>query len=421
MPRHLLTRYGLTAAAALLATAWAHAQLLPSRGVVGDVLPNVVGGLTETLHLDTLEKLSPLRAADQLVKARAERITDFVRANRQYVAFDDLDQPAVRNAILVTGADAVVQAALRSAGYALESETIEGLDLSVTRLTVPEGESLSRALKRVRDLAPGADVSADTLYFASGAVPGDKAAAGLAARPGVGPGAMGLIDSGVASHRTLTGPIEQRGFANGAPSPSAHGTAVASLIAGTGRIKGAAPGAPLLVADIYGRDPAGGGALAIVRALGWMAVRGVGIVTVSLVGPDNPLLARAVGAARQRGMVIVAAVGNDGPAAPPAYPASYPGVLAVTGVDGRNKVLIEAGRALHLDFAAPGADMIAASVSGTVTKVRGTSFAAPLVAGRLKAAGGRVDTLAAEAKDMGKKGTDTTYGRGIVCETCRNN
>ncbi len=43
--------------------------------------------------------------------------------------------------------------------------------------------------------------------------------------------------------------------------------------------------------------------------------------------------------------MIVAAVGNDGPSARPAYPASYPGVLAVTGVDGRNRALIEAGRA----------------------------------------------------------------------------
>ncbi|WP_373289620.1 hypothetical protein [Sphingopyxis bauzanensis] len=34
-------------------------------------------------------------------------------------------------------------------------------------------------------------------------------------------------------------------------------------------------------------------------------------------------------------MLIVAAVGNDGPAAPPAYPACYRGVLAVTGVDAR--------------------------------------------------------------------------------------
>src|SRR3546814_20247242 len=59
-----------------------------------------------------------------------------------------------------------------------------------------------------------------------------------------------------------------RGFAEGAPSASSHGTAVASLI-----IRGGSPESALIVADIYGRDPAGGNAVAIARALGWMASR----------------------------------------------------------------------------------------------------------------------------------------------------
>jgi hypothetical protein len=42
-------------------------------------------------------------------------------------------------------------------------------------------------------------------------------------------------------------------------------------------------------------------------------------------------------------MIVAAAVGNDGAAAPPAFPASYNGVLAVTGVDGHGRVLFEAG------------------------------------------------------------------------------
>src|SRR3546814_12841191 len=114
-----------------------------------------------------------------------------------------------------------------------------------------------------------------------------------------------------------------------------------------------------------------------------MAANGVRIVTISLVGPDNPLLAGAVSAARRKGLILVAAVGNDGPAAPPAFPASYDGVVAVTGVDGRNRALIEAGRALPLDYSAPGADMVAATLTGEASRVRGTSFAAPFLAGSL--------------------------------------
>jgi subtilisin family serine protease len=116
-------------------------------------------------------------------------------------------------------------------------------------------------------------------------------------------------------------------------------------------------------------------------------------------------------------MAIVAAVGNDGPAAPPAYPASYPGVIAVTGVDGRNRALIEAGRALHLDYAAPGADMLGAKAGGGMAPLRGTSYAAPLVAARL--AGSSLAALDREAVDLGKRGPDKIYGRGLVCGDCR--
>src|SRR3546814_16350022 len=72
-------------------------------------------------------------------------------------------------------------------------------------------------------------------------------------------------------------------------------------------------------------------------------------------------LAAAVTRAQQRGILIVAAVGNNGPAAPHAYPASYRGVLAVTCVDAKDRLLPEAGRALHVDFAAPGDDVLAAT------------------------------------------------------------
>jgi subtilisin family serine protease len=116
-------------------------------------------------------------------------------------------------------------------------------------------------------------------------------------------------------------------------------------------------------------------------------------------------------------MHIVAPVGNDGPAAPPAFPASYKGVIAVTAVDRRNRPLPEAGRPLHLDFAAPGADINAAAPDGGLGPVRGTSFAVPLVAGRL--AGRSLAALQAEARDLGARGYDKSFGYGLVCGECR--
>jgi subtilisin family serine protease len=237
------------------------------------------------------------------------------------------------------------------------------------------------------------------------------------------PVAIGLIDGGVAATPLIPGRVTQRGFAKGAPAPDRHATAVASLLIGEGRVRGSDPGAHLLAADVYGRDSAGGNALAIATALGWMVANRVAVVTISLVGPSNNLLARAVQLAQDKGVTIVAAVGNDGPAAPPSFPASYAGVIAVTAVDRHNKALVEAGHALHLDYAAPGADMLAATPGDGVVAVRGTSFAAPLAAGRLAAlmtidGNGARAALDREAVDLGAKGPDPVYGRGLICGAC---
>lgn len=402
----------------LLAGPAAQAQLLPSPGgslgQVGDVVPDVLDQARGALSDAGLDRLSPARLAENLAAARAARIADLLRRHGDSVELDDRREPARRGVILLTGASPASIEALRAAGYTVGGETVEGISLFVSHLTVPRGKSLAHALMQVRLIAPEAEASADNLYFPSGAS-GGRTAISLAAAGSVKGRAAGLIDGGVARHSSLTGPIEQRGFARGAPRASAHGTAVASLISGNGLIRGAAPGAPLIIADVYGDDPAGGGAFAIARALGWMAARGVSVVTVSLVGPDNPLLAGAIRLARDKGVTVVAAVGNDGPAAPPAYPASYPGVVAVTGIDGRGRLLPEAGRAKHVDFAAPGADMNAARPDGGKGRVRGTSFAAPLVAGRLFATGS-IDRLRAEAKPS----KVSALGNGVICETCRN-
>lgn len=398
----------------LLTAPGAQAQLLSSPGgalgQVGGVAPNVLDRVEGTLDQAGLDRLSPARLADRLATARAARVSDLLRRHADSVELDDRREPARRGVILLTGARGKSIEALRTAGYGVEDAAVEGLDLSITRLTVPKGRSLSRALRQVRSIAPEAQTSADNLYFPSGPSMGMTAAALAEAGPVRGK-AAGLIDGGVARHPALNGPVEQQGFARGAPRASAHGTAVASLISGTGSVRGAAPGAPLLVADVYGDDPAGGGAFAIARALGWMAARRVSVVTVSLVGPDNPLLAGAIRLARDKGVTVVAAVGNDGPAAPPAYPASYADVIAVTGIDGRGRVLPEAGRARHVDFAAPGADMNAARPDGGKGKVRGTSFAAPLVTGRLFVTGS-LSALRAE----GKRGA----GPVVICGECRN-
>ena len=83
-------------------------------------------------------------------------------------------------------------------------------------------------------------------------------------------------------------------------------------------------------------------------------------------------------------------------------------MLAVTDVDARDRTLPEAGRASHVDFAVPGA-----AFTG---RLRGTSFAVPLVAGRLvRHYPAPPRARIAEARDLGGKGRDKLYALGLVC------
>lgn len=377
-------------------------------GRMGEKLGEAVGDIAAPA-------LDPLRGAvadlGTLARERTARLARFVSGNRDRVEWDEQRQPAVRaEALLLDPDDAALEIA-RKQGYAvIEQGTLDGLGVAYARLGVPAGVPLARAIGQLRKALPGREISADQLHFQSGKTGGavGKAPPSTALPRG---GTVGIIDGGAAGSPRL---VAQRSFAAGT-RPSDHASAIASLLAGAGTAR-------IYDADVYGTDPAGGNALAIAKALGWMQGQGVPVVSISLVGPANPLLARAVAAARQRGMVIVAAVGNDGAAAPPAYPASYPGVVAVTGVDGAGRVLIEAGRAGHLDYAAPGADMSALVPGRGRVALRGTSYAAPLAASRIAArgigsAGSSAAIAAADAEAI--KGTRRT-GRGVLCNICRS-
>ncbi|HEY0490324.1 MAG TPA: S8 family serine peptidase, partial [Telluria sp.] len=163
---------------------------------------------------------------------------------------------------------------------------------------------------------------------------------------------------------------------------------------------------------------------------GWLAGEQVGVINISLVGPPNVLLERVVTAMIRRGHVLVAAVGNDGPAAPPLYPASYRGVVGVTGVDQRGRALPEAARGPQVMFAAPGNRIVSAAVgSPPFRPMRGTSFAAPVVAALLapsvpepsaSAARAAIDALARQAAGAGANTVSNETGFGVVGMAYRN-
>ena len=413
----------LAGAAVLLAGAPASAQIgLP--GVPG--LP----GLPDRLPVDADRLQDGVRGrVDRALQAPA-RARDLIRRSDGALEADPYGWPAVRAEIVAVELSPAGRRAALDAGFTVvREERLEGLDLAVAVLAPPRRLSLRRAVERLRDLDPTGLYEFNHVYSPAGALADADGPAPAPTPPAIplvqaGGARIGLIDTGVdARHPALAGAtIRQQGFA-GPERPGAHGTAVASLLAGrAGPFSGAAPGAALYVADVYGGSPAGGASTDVAEALAWMVRNSVPVVNVSLVGPRNALVEAAVRRAAGRGVLIVAAAGNDGPAAAPLYPANYPDVIGVTAVNARGRALPEAARGPQVDFAAPGADMAAAGSGQGYVNVRGASFAAPLVAGLLVRRGGgdrAVQALAAEARDLGARGPDPVYGHGLVAADLR--
>lgn len=379
-----MTRIVLLALALMLAAPAAQAQL----GGLG--VPNVGGVTGDVLNRTTNTADQAIGDVEELTEARANQARDLLRRHRRELEADPDGQPIVRSKILALAPSEAALAAARAEGFEIVStEQLEGGALVVLR--APRGPSTRRALARLREADPQGVYDFDHLHLESGAAPAVVAMAQQGA--GGGP-RIGLIDGGVASNSVAA----QRAFSSAAPVASSHGAAVAALLTH------AAPGARIYVADIYGNAPTGGSSAALSRALTWLASENVPVINVSLVGPRNRIVERVVARVIQRGIVVVAAVGNDGPAARPLYPSAYDGVVGVTGVDARGRVLAEAVRGPQVDFAALGihAD----------PRVRGTSFAAPIVAALI--AQSSLQRVRSSAQDIGVRGRDDVFGEGLV-------
>jgi hypothetical protein len=330
-----------------------------------------------------------------------------------------------RGEVVALGVDAAAIVRLQQAGFRLiERHRLTALGSDAVLLAAPARIRDVDALVQVDGLIGSASHGFNHLYDRSATL---VRSAGKAQRPQRRACAcrIGVIDTGVAGtlpdlKRTR---LLQRAFNGGQPDPALHGTVISSIIAGT---QPAAAGSrtEIMVGDVFsGARSTAGSALALVRALDWLAAQKVAVINVSLSGPANPVVADAINRLVARGHVIVAAAGNDGPAAPPAFPAAYSGVVAVTAVDEKLGVYRYANRGSYIAFAAKGVDVMGLGPDGSVRIVSGTSFAAPAVAIRLASAIKLPDpavarsalaALTAEARDLGAPGRDPVFGAGLI-------
>jgi subtilisin family serine protease len=202
-------------------------------------------------------------------------------------------------------------------------------------------------------------------------------ALGMASGAGV---TVALIDTKVAEVTSLIGHVSERLSVISNGGRGRHGTALAGLIADV------APSARLLAIEAFADDsgdPDVGVSTTInlARAIDAAIDRKADVINLSIAGPRDPLIGRLVRQALSRGIVVVAAAGNDGPNAPPRYPAAYDGVIAVTATDPKNQPYADGAQGSHIAVAAPGVDVRATVSEGVVGYVTGTSVAAAQVSG----------------------------------------
>lgn len=359
------------------------------------------------------------------------------------------------NEIVTRGLSEDDTAALRSQGYeVIERADLGSLALTLRRLRVPADVTLDEARSAIRALPTGETADFNHFYRTGGdtaPIVSDAAADALACEglhcparalvrwpetigpKGCGaPVTIGMVDTGLnPEHEALAGAriaVMRVAPEDFTASEAVHGTAVAALLVGdpASRSPGLVPGLPLVAVDAFHRQ--GGDeradAFTLVRALDHLSQQGARVINLSLAGPPNDVLeATLAQLATQRGITIVAAAGNGGPRAEPAYPAAYDNVIAVTAVDSSGTAYRRAGRGPHVDLAAPGVEVwTAASINGARWKT-GTSFAAPFVTAAaalwlqrepmLTPAQLR-ERLLADATDLGPEGRDEIYGSGLL-------
>jgi hypothetical protein len=339
------------------------------------------------------------------------------------LARDDRGAAIVRGEILaVSPSDASLAIAQGLNFHVLRQDRLQALGISSVTLAIPDGMTASGALARLRQADPGGNYDYAHVYNPSG---GASASTARSAKPTFSKPEpsirLGMIDGGIEKkHSAVKGATitVQRFAGTERAAGTAHGTAIASLLVGQDSgFSGYLPGAQLYAADIFGGAPDGGSADTIARALNWLAANNIAVTNVSLAGPPNALLEAAVRGFVARGHVLVAAVGNDGPAAPPNYPAAYPGVVAVTSVDASRHLQLDANRGIA-QFAALGVDVRAASLPLGYSNVTGTSYATPAVAARFALILPTADPkIATEVRDRLSQGAVMIDGYGDIPTT----
>jgi subtilisin len=223
---------------------------------------------------------------------------------------------------------------------------------------------------------------------------------------------VGVVDTGISPHPDLA-VSGGRNTVTGEPAgdfsdPQGHGTHCAGIIAANGALpaglRGVAPGVDLRAYRVFGANSDGASNYAIAKAMILAAADGCDILSLSLGGDEPDEVTReAVTDARNQGIVVIAAAGNDG-RRPVSFPAAYADSVAVSAFgrdatfpsgsieeadvdvprgtpDTANFMASFTNKGSEVDLTAPGVGVVSTLPGGAHGPMSGTSMATPAAAG----------------------------------------
>jgi subtilisin family serine protease len=282
----------------------------------------------------------------------------------------------------------------------------------LTQLETPPNADALKSMDLLKDIAPDTTFALNRLYAPYRLGASGRPSTGGITSPGGGcsgdrcfganlinwqPAAaactqgvkIGIVDTGYDERHPAFAntSVEPKAFVpKGAfEAPKDHGTGILSVLGGglATSTPGLAPNAKYFFAKAFYAETSGGPPVSdtaeMMAALNWLVDMDVRIVNLSFAGPIDPIVHYTIQEMTSRGIVVVAAAGNEGPNAPPAYPAAYKEVIAVTAVDRNLAPYRYANRGAHIDIAAPGVGIWTALPGRKEGQQTGTSFAVPYV------------------------------------------
>ncbi|MBI2778096.1 MAG: S8 family serine peptidase, partial [Chloroflexi bacterium] len=298
----------------------------------------------------------------------------------------------------VAGTAAADQAAILAAVGAVQTGSIPQLAMQSILLTP---SSVTAALAELRADSRVARVDADRVRAAEG-VPDDASYPNQWALPQIGwdqaygtvdpagSAIVAILDTGVdITHPDLDGVIAGgSAWVSGSTwstDPNGHGTAMAGIVAaetnnGIGVAGVAYAGVRVMPVTVLGADGTGQDS-DIIQGVVWAADHGADVILMAFSATGYSVaLQAALDYAWSKGIVLVAATGNDGSSAN-TYPAGDRGVIGVSNTDMSDVLNPSSNYGQDTFLAAPGTSIDTTSTGGGYTSITGTSAAAAAVAG----------------------------------------